>query len=158
DGVCCYKMAIARYTTAGALDTSFGTGGRVIATASGFPGDYANAVAIQSDGKIVVAGYSNGHIGVIRLNTDGALDGTFGSGGVLYASFTSGFGFINALAIQADGSIVAAGQSYDFGLSHYDFNVARLTSTGALDSTFGGSGQVVTPVGPGDNWGSAVAL
>ena len=159
NGGCCYEFAIARYSSAGALDASFGTGGRLITRASPFTNDYANAVAIQSDGKIVVGGYSNGELGLVRLNTDGSLDSTFGTGGKVYTPFTSGFGYINGLAIQPDGSIVAAGQSYDFGLSHYDFAAARFTSTGALDATFGGgTGQLSTAVGPGDNFGSAVAL
>ena len=94
-GGCCYEFAIARYTSAGALDASFGTGGRLITRASPFTNDYANAVAIQSDGKIVVGGYSNGRLGLVRLNTDGSLDSTFGTGGKVYTPFTSGFGIIN---------------------------------------------------------------
>src|SRR5262252_1045598 len=78
DGQCCYKMAVTRYTTAGALDASFGAGGRVVVTASGFSNDFASAVAIQSDGDIVVAGWSNGKIGLIRLTPNGSLDSTFG--------------------------------------------------------------------------------
>ena len=70
-----------RYNTDGSLDTTFDSDG-VVTTAIGSADDYANSVAIQSDGKIVVAGYSdngsNGDFALVRYNTDGSLDTTFG--------------------------------------------------------------------------------
>ena len=104
----------------GDLDVTFGTGGKVI-TDFGPRNDGADAVAIQADGKIVAAGYSPGDVGsdfaLVRYNVDGSLDASFGVGGKVATD--NGFDQALALAIQADGKIVAAG---DAGLS---FALAR---------------------------------
>ena len=97
----------------------------------------ARAVAIQADGKIVAAGYAvlsgNQHFALVRYNTDGTLDSSFGTGGKVTTDFF-GFGRVNALAIQVDGKIVAAGaavvSTQDFALAR--FNTARRTQALAL--------------------------
>jgi uncharacterized delta-60 repeat protein len=98
--------------TAGDLDPTFGTGGKVT-TDFGSVNEEAAAVALQTDGKIVAAGTTGGGMGggefaLARYNLDGSLDPTFGSGGKV----TTGFGGVTgafAVAIQADGKIFAAG-------------------------------------------------
>jgi uncharacterized delta-60 repeat protein len=106
---------------------------------SGFPGG-ANAVAVQPDGRIVVAGFS---FLVTRFNADGTLDAGFGSGGQVAVPFGD-FGWdseANVILVQPDGRVVIAGGSYG---SHYDFALARLDSDGSLDKGFGHNGMVTT--------------
>jgi uncharacterized delta-60 repeat protein len=107
--------ALARYTATGAFDPSFGSGGRVLERFGGTTGDFAalNSLAIQSDGKIVAAGYSqissmqNGLIA--RFNADGSLDPTFGSGGYrLLGDALNGLS-VGGGALQPDGKYVTTG-------------------------------------------------
>ena len=87
-----YDFALVRYDANGSLDTSFGTGGKVT-TDFGSANDFARSVAIQSDGKIVVAGYSNNgsndDFALVRYNTDGSLDASFDSDGKVTTDFGS---------------------------------------------------------------------
>ena len=104
----------------------------------------ARAVAIQADGKIVAAGYAvlsgNQHFALVRYNTDGTLDSSFGTGGKVTTDFF-GFGRVNALAIQVDGKIVAAGAAV---VSNQDFALARFNTDGTLDTSFGAEGMATT--------------
>jgi uncharacterized delta-60 repeat protein len=135
-------FALARYNTDGTLDTSFSTNGKVTTAFAG--GGFANAVAIQTDGKIVAAGGAGG-FALARYNTDGTLDTSFGTGGVVTTSVTSGSNQANAVAIQADGKIVAAGFAIPASRPH--FALARYDTDGTLDSSFGTGGTVVTSFG-----------
>jgi len=139
------------------LDSNFNSGGIVTTTVSVIKDDSAQSVAVQSDGKIVAAGYSiNNNSGthifaLARYNTDGSLDTDFGTGGKVTTTMGNGtFDEARAVAIQDDGKIVAAGVS--FNGSTYDFALVRYTTTGALDPTFGTGGIVSTNVG-GDYYG-----
>ena len=153
-----YAFAIARYNTDGSLDTSFGTGGKVI-TDFGTGNDYGDGGVIQPDGKIVVTGDAyNGSIGdyafaVVRYNTDGSLDTSFGTGGKVITDFGSGDDSAYSAMIQADGKIVAGGESSNG--SNYDFAVARYNTDGSLDTSFGTGGKVTTSLGNSDDeaWG-----
>ncbi len=105
-------FAVARYSTDGSLDTSFGSGGKVT-TAIGSSTDNGTAVAIQPDGKIIVAGStfitgSGNDFALVRYNTDGTLDPSFGSGGKVITAISSGNDSVTAVVIQSDGRIVAA--------------------------------------------------
>src|SRR5438132_14751 len=111
----------------GDLDSSFGTGGKVT-TDFGGTDDAATAVAIQANGKIVVAGSSGAtcegpfDFGLARYNTDGTPDITFGTGGKVTTNFGGSDDQASAVAIQADGKIVAAGftdasGTHDFALA-----------------------------------------
>ena len=135
-------IVLARYNSNGALDTSFGAGGVSIRDLGG--NESATALAIQSDGKIVTAGPTgNGDFLLLRSNSDGTLDNTFGGGdGVVTTDFSSGTGGARAVAIQADGKIVAAGLAS--GSSSTDFAIARYNSNGTLDATFSGDGILTT--------------
>ncbi len=132
----------------GSLDTSFGSGGKVTTTQS-FP-MRANAVAIQSDGKMVVTGGSVGganNVGFItvRYNTDGSLDTSFGSSGVVRTLVNNlPFNEIGrSIAIQTDGKIVIVGQT-DISNNGSFFVVLRYNSNGSLDTSFDGDGIVTT--------------
>lgn len=100
------------------------------------------AVAIQPDGKAIVVGSAGGSMYVERYNEDGTFDATFGQNGIVYSScgkkVKSGCE-LDAVALQADGKIVAAG-AWPNGL-----NIRRFTSTGAIDSSFGVSGTSTLP-------------
>ncbi|MCP4966187.1 MAG: hypothetical protein GY926_13250, partial [bacterium] len=103
-------------------------------------------VVIQSDGKMVVGGYSwNGtdyDFAVTRYNTDGSLDSSFGTGGTVVTSITSGDDYLTGLALQADGKILATG--FDHNGSEYEYIVVRYDTDGSLDTSFDGDGIVIT--------------
>ncbi|HET7487172.1 MAG TPA: Calx-beta domain-containing protein [Acidimicrobiales bacterium] len=144
---------------AGNVDPSFGSAGKVT-TSFGAGDDEANGVAVQPDGKIVVAGFasngSNDDFALTRYNADGTLDATFGTGGKVLTDFGTTTGDqANAVALQPDGKIVAAGISTG---TTDDVAVARYNSNGTLDTTFGTGGKLVTDVGGGADSGNAVAL
>ena len=113
--------------------------------------DRARSVAIQSDGKIVAAGYSdngsNDDFALVRYNTDGSLDTSFDSDGKVTTAIGSGTDQAFSVAIQSDGKIVAAGYS-DNG-SNDDFALVRYNTDGSLDTSFDSDGKVTTAIGSG---------
>src|SRR3989442_919160 len=133
----------------GDLDATFGTGGRVLTDFGG--GAEAGAVVLQADGKIVVAGgFGGAFFALARYNADGTLDPSFGSEGRVFTNFGGRDG-ARALALQADGKIVATGfTSSDFG-TRRRFALARYNPDGSLDR------QVVTSFADRDE-ASALAL
>jgi uncharacterized delta-60 repeat protein len=146
------RFALARYDADGALDTTFGPrgNGKVIAPRIGQYGSYARALAIQSNGKIVAAGYAkkNDHaqFTLVRFDSQGTLDTTFGPNGTgeVFTQILGG-SFAYAVAIQSDGKIVVAGWARV--KSGDQFALARYDSDGTLDDTFGSHGKVKTPIG-----------
>lgn len=121
-----WAAAAAHLAHPGDLDPTFGSGG-LVTTAIGASSE-AKAVAVQPDGKIVAGGYGGGGAALARYRSDGALDGTFGSGGTVT---TPQFDVANDVAVQRDGTIVVAGGN---------FTVARYRPDGTLDSKFGSGG------------------
>ena len=157
-----YDVAVARYTSAGALDTGFGTGGTVV-TPVGSHHDEAYGMALQSDGKIVVVGRASdstngfGDFIIVRYTSLGALDTGFGSGGaVVDAAIGAGNDYARSVVVQPDGKIVVAGHAGNG--TNDDFALARYTSTGAPDPGFGTGGHALTPIGPGDDDAYSLAL
>ncbi len=152
------EIIAARYNANGTIDNTFGTAGIVV----GNPGNYADgyAVAVQSDGKILLAGLAeigaNNDFVLIRLNTDGSTDNTFGTSGMVTTDFAGGDDRAFAIAIQTDGKIVLAGQAYNG--SDLDIALARYNTNGTLDNTFGTSGKITKAIGTGDELAYAVAL
>jgi uncharacterized delta-60 repeat protein len=181
-------FAVARYTTEGRVDTTFGDDGIALANFGRDPtgntagsGEAASAVAIQTDGKIAAAGRTDvrgvfcggkrpsfamapraytpaslenlsicDDFALARFNADGSLDTTFGKQGEVVTSFVNRPGsegsssLAEALGIQADGRIVVAGLG-----NGYDFALARYTTSGQLDASFGRGGKVLTDFGSG---------
>lgn len=136
------EFALARYNTNGSLDTSFGSGGKVT-TAVG-SGSAIHALALQSDGKIVVAGGADSGFALARYNPDGSLDMSFGTGGKVETPIpVSGGAEAHAIALQADGKIVVGGPSGD----NRDFVLARYNANGSPDTSFGTGGIVTTATG-----------
>ncbi len=132
------EWAIARYNINGALDTSFGTAGKVVTHVSATSNDFMSGVVLQSDGKIVIAGYSSGDFVLARYNTNGSPDTSFGTNGLVVTVSAGSTEAVGSLALQEDGKIVIAGTSGN------DFAVARYNSDGSLDTTFGSTGIVTT--------------
>jgi uncharacterized delta-60 repeat protein/uncharacterized repeat protein (TIGR01451 family) len=145
-----FDFAVARYNLNGTLDTTFGTGGKVTTDLAPPFGstDFAYAAALQADGKIVVGGFSSGNgldFALVRYTANGSLDGTFGSGGRVLTNLGGDQDEVHALALQPDGKIVAAGKSGNqCCLGSFSFALARYTTGGSLDSTFGTAGKVTT--------------
>jgi len=145
-------FAVARYNPDGTLDKAFGVGGKV---QTDFPGlaAVASSVVVQPDGKIVVAGGAFplftflGDFKVVRYNSNGSLDTSFGDGGIVTTTFPEG-SYAFDVALQADGKIIAAGTVFvDFNpgeSSNTDFALARYNPDGSPDATFGNGGQVST--------------
>jgi uncharacterized delta-60 repeat protein len=152
-------LAVLRYNTNGSLDTTFGNNGEVITNPVAGGDNSFNAVVVQSDGKIVAGGEADydtyntrtlPEFTLVRYNSDGSLDNTFGSGGIVHTLWPgtgSGSGDINSLALEGNGQIVAVGvASPSPGANAWA--LARYNSDGSLDSTFGTGGLVTvdTPV------------
>jgi uncharacterized delta-60 repeat protein len=145
--------AVARTNADGTPDTAFGSGGAVTTTFPGSTGGYANGIALQPDGKIVVVGTVTGVSvydawGIARYNANGTPDTTFGTGGLLLVKFTGEGGDLYDAAVQADGKILVGGTRQDPN----GFVVARLTSTGQIDTAFGAGGYASLNPDPADPW------
>lgn len=144
----------------GTLDTTFNGTGKVL-LAVGTGDSNINAVALQSDGKIVVAGNVTDALGntdsvVARFNANGTLDTTFNGTGIAISALSASEDSFSAVALQSDGKIVAGG--YASNGTNHDFAVARYTSAGLLDTTFNGTGKVLTPIGSGDDEMTGIAV
>jgi uncharacterized delta-60 repeat protein len=149
-----YDFALARYNANGSLDTAFGNGGVVTADFSGGY-DRIRALAIDGNNNIVAAGVTGGtaaashNFAVARFTPSGQLDSTFGNGGKVTTDIFGNWDDCYALAIQADGKILADGFSYDAsGVQSY-FTVVRYNTNGTLDGSFGTGGIVTTNMAGG---------
>jgi len=159
------SFALARYLPDGSLDQNFGVGGKAHTPFGQFSGSGAEAIALQADGKIVVAGRAanpDAHhdtFALARYNTDGSLDAAFGNGGQVLTQVNpqSGAGLndlAHAVTIDPQGRILVAGETGSFLM---DFAVTRYLPDGSLDPGFGLGGIVVTDLG-GDDRANAVAV
>ena len=147
--------------TAGDLDPIFLGGGKVSLNLWSGNNDYGYASARQPDGKIVIAGQTAGSVPcIVRYNTDGSLDQTFGN--TVYAgtntpkglacSFTwSGNTFYSDVLIQSDGKIVAIGAGNTGGTDRHTI-VTRFNSDGSADTTFSGDGVLIYSQNGGDDY------
>jgi uncharacterized delta-60 repeat protein len=143
---------LVRITSSGTLDTTWGDGGYVRPSLGLVTyWEYSTAMAVDSAGNLVVGGWKlwggldGWNFALARFTPDGSLDSTFGTGGVALTDFDCRDDGANALAIQADGKIVVAGQTSDWYAPNddriYHFAVARYNANGTPDTTFGGVGQ-----------------
>lgn len=150
-----YDFGLARYNADGSLDAAFGTGGKVITDIAPNKADVAMALALQPDGKIVVAGFNGAPVTprmpsdfvIVRYNSNGSLDPAFGTGGIVITNLNNEVDFASSLVIQPDGKMVVGGWTYNRNNSSYDFALARYDSNGNLDNGFGSGGIVVTDFG-----------
>jgi uncharacterized delta-60 repeat protein len=138
-------IGVARLLADGSLDSSFDGDGKAVIQGSG------EAAAVQPDGKIVVAGSSDGDFVVLRYDANGSLDPSFGSAGRAFVDFGSNFDRAYEMVLQPDGKIVVVGQAGQFA-------VARLQPNGTLDTTFGSGGKTSIDFTGPDDRAYAVAL
>ena len=160
-------FALARYNPDGSLDATFGNGGKVNTSISSFFGEVAQAVIIQPDGKIVIAGattaasdgtpsFNESVFAVLRYHPNGTLDTSFAAGGKALTDFGDrdhGIDLAFELLLQPDGKLVALGTANNTinntnpdpaNFSGNNFALARYNSNGSPDGTFGTGGKVTT--------------
>ncbi len=159
-GPAIYGFCAVRYNVAGTLDQSFNGTGKVFVTV-GADSAYVRVIALQPDGRMVLAGDCRGASNtqdfcVVRYNSDGSLDGSFGPSSTVITPVGSLTDFAHAMALQPDGKLLVAGEC-DTGL-FLNFCLVRYHGNGALDTSFGGTGKVITAVGNGNANGRALAL
>lgn len=154
------SFALVRYTTDGALDQTFGVGGKVTTS---IPGRIcqAAAIAVQPNGGIVVAGYADsvtvaGGFAVVRYNPDGTLDNTFSADGVEVTDVGPGEEWAHTVSIQPDGKIVIAGVA-GLGVDP-DFALVRYNTDGSLDNAFSGDGVQIMELDSSGDFHYAMVL
>ncbi len=163
-------FGVARLTSSGDPDLGFGSNGLrvVFFDEGGSNGDFARAVAVQADGKIILAGTvevgaGTADIGVVRLNGNSTNDNTFGTLGKVLIAFDGGGGNVDIgtdVALQEDGKIVVVGAA-EAADSWTDFAIARINTDGTLDATFDSDGKNTVAFdlgGDEEDWAYAVAL
>ena len=152
-------FALARYNPNGTLDSGFGSGGKVT-TAIGPSDDEAYALALQPDGKLVAAGLiRNGSqtvFALARYNPNGSLDASFNGTGKVTTAHGATYASANALALQPDGKLVAAGVGQNG--PQFVFALVRYHPDGSLDTSFDATGKVTTAIGQSQDSVSDLAL
>lgn len=145
-------IAIARYNNDGTLDLSYGTDGIVLTNSEGSEVfDGGMRADLQADGKLVVLGFKNEDLLnflLLRYNTDGTLDVTFGDAGIvtpIIGNYSDESEELNIL-LDEDENILVASSAFDMGESQPDFSIVKYDSNGLLDLTFGTDGQVTTNI------------
>ncbi len=152
------NFALVRCNADGSLDTTFDGDGKLTTDFAGGD-DRAYDLAVQSDGKIIAAGYATGtsaDFALARYNADGSLDTTFDGDGKLTTDFAGNGDTIYSVELQTGGKIVAAG--YNNNPANDDFALARYNADGSLDTSFDGDGMVVTDLAGGDDAAYGLAL
>ncbi|MCS3800449.1 T9SS type A sorting domain-containing protein [Niastella sp. OAS944] len=148
---------VLRYKLDGSLDGGFGTGGVVTIRQGATSTAQSYAVALQSNGKIIVGGYTwsavNNDFALVRLNTDGSVDGSFGTNGWVYTNMkgvttADGNDQIRKLVVLPDNSIIAAGFAHN--TQDKDMAIAKYDADGALVTGFGVNGKIVLDVNNDD--------
>jgi len=152
------------YAAAGSLDQTFGRGGKVTTDFNGTT-DIAYAIALQPDGKMVVAGisyanndYSDEDFAVVRYNPNGTRDTTFGVNGKATTDFPNLAAVPSAVIVQPDGKILVVGGAFPLFTFLGDFALVRYNANGTLDPSFGTGGIVRTRFSAGGSYAFAAAL
>jgi len=144
----CYHFALLRYNEDGSLDRGFGKRGKVITRVGSASEDSARAIAIQTDGKILVAGKAHrryeGDVAIVRYKPDGMVDHSFGVKGKVRKQFGKDEerigSAVRSIAIQPDGKIVVGINLYQHGTNWVEGRLMRYNPNGSLDHTFGTGG------------------
>ncbi len=158
-----YDFAAARYLSDGTIDTSFGVAGKVRTDFGDHNFDQARSAVLQRDGKIVAAGFAISHNGgvenfaVARYDSNGVLDPSFSDDGMTQIDFGSCCQSANKVLLQRDGKIITVGYPNSES-SDSDFVLARLDTSGSLDTTFGIGGKVRTSFGDLNGGANGAAL
>jgi len=143
-----YNFAVSKFYPDGSPDPSFGSGGTVVTDVVTGQYDYASSVAVDQDGRILVAGYtrlpssSRTQMAVVRYLPNGALDTTFGLGGKVVLNFGTNYSSdVWDMVLRPDGRIILAGSIDDSGPTGANFAAVQLLPNGALDTSFGVGGR-----------------
>ncbi len=152
----CLAHAVQAQTSPGQLDPEFGSGGQLVVDFGVGERELASAILLQPDGRLVAAGRVGADFGLVRVDSRGALDPTFGRGGYVVTD-VPGTGEIHALAQQPDGKLVVAGVS-GLGSGNADLTLARYDANGTLDPAFGRGGIVTTDVFGHDDTAFAIVV
>lgn len=151
------EIALIRLTPDGIPDSTFSNDGMFTIQVGSFGAPFA--ILIQPDGKIILAGFSfnaGNDFTLIRCLSNGDLDNTFGSNGIVVTSIISGDDIGTSAVLQPDGKIVMTG--YLFNGADVDIALARYNNDGTLDTSFNGIGYTITDLSNTDNYGYAVRL
>ncbi|TFH30463.1 MAG: hypothetical protein E4H00_05095, partial [Myxococcales bacterium] len=148
--------AAVRFNENGTLDSSFNDDGKWSFDAD-HENDRAHAVAIQDDGKILIAGsigpdqfFDNQDFAVVRLNANGSYDNSFGGDGRVDVAFGGEEGALGVAIDPVNGSVVLAGGGFSgYAPVSEDIKVARLLSNGGVDNSFDGDGKLILPIDGG---------
>jgi len=140
------KIAIARYTPAGVLDTSFSSDGKVSVDFGGATSRIFS-LAVSDNDDIIAGGYAADNFALVRCKPDGTSDPSFGSGGVVSTDFDGHRARIYSLALDTSGNIMAGGYTTTNDDKERLFAVARYSPAGALDTSFGLNGKVSMDLG-----------
>lgn len=158
------NLAVAKITTDGSMDTTFGVNGWAVLTYDG-AASYGDDLAIQDDGKIVISGFAlNGsenrfYVAAARLNADGSTDNSFGTDGKVIFNVGDWNDFGEGIAIQSDGKILIGGHKWIANLDQrHDLFVARLNTDGSLDASYGTSGVATARLVDGANYANDLVL
>ena len=139
------------FAQSGILDTTFGTDG-IVTTQVSTTYNFGMATVVQPDGKIIVAGYAGTpatyKAAVVRYNTDGSLDNSFGNAGKLTIPIGTAKSYATDVVLQDDGKIVLGARTYDNVSGN--FALVRLNEDGSFDSSFGTNGIVIASTGGND--------
>ncbi|NET10775.1 MAG: DUF4347 domain-containing protein [Symploca sp. SIO2B6] len=157
-------FTVVRYTTTGELDHTFGTGGIVTTDIGVTSNDSANGITIDSNGNILVSGYSNANgsndFAVVRYTPDGTVDTTFGTAGIVITDINAGSEDAGwSVATDSQGNVLVGGDTYNNDATSDDFALVRYTTAGILDTTFGLGGIVTTSISAGsEDAGLSIAI
>jgi uncharacterized delta-60 repeat protein len=135
------KFAIRRFNANGSTDNTFNSGAILVGDYRGIPGN-VTAVALQNDGKIVIAGMADEKIGIRRFMPDGSTDSSFNGNGVKLIDEIAGISSPSGIYCQADNKIVITGT---VNYSNLNMLVVKLNTNGSLDPSFGTSGYSIIP-------------
>ena len=147
------------------LDSTFGSGGKVITDISGAY-DYGRSMVLDSNNNIFVAGNGYTNVGgnnmdfvVVKYDSTGTLDSTFGSGGKVITDISGSDDYGRSMVLDPNNNIFVAGYGdTNVGGGNNDFVVVKYDLTGTLDSTFGSGGKVITDISGGDDYGNSMVL
>ena len=156
-------LAVAKITADGIMDTTFGVNGWVILPFDDLA-SYGDDLAIQDDGKIVISGFAlNGQnrfqVAAARLNADGSVDNSFGTGGKVIFNVGDWNDFGEGIAIQSDGKILIGGHKWIANLGQrHDLFVARLNTDGTMDTSYGTNGVATARLVDGANYANDMVI
>lgn len=152
-------FAVVRLTEDGSLDGSFGSGGKTIVSFSP-DDDQANALALQSDRKIILAGHASidgrSLFALLRLEPNGGLDPSFGDAGKVTTPVGNSDAYVTSVAIQSNNSIVVAGYAQSGTLA--DVALVRYQPEGSLDPGFGNQGKVIIPASLSSSYATKIVI